>query len=182
MFDTAMSFEEVLKICVTVLVSLGGGGGIVFCLSSWLGKVWADRMMVAEKARHDQAIEALKAELQSKVDQNSQAYRYKLELYREAAAPIIDLLIEFQANPQIAHGQLINFERRRLNTTAHLGMFASDEVFNAYNDVYDYLLDALEGRRPYSFLEFRIIALRFLSAVRRDIGFHSGDLTYIGTR
>lgn len=95
---------------------------------------------------------------------------------------MIDLLVEFETNGHVAPMSMNDFERKRLNTTALLGMFASDEVFTAYNAVIDYMFDSLEGKRAYSFNEFRLIALRFLSAVRRDIGFHSSELTYHGSR
>ena len=39
-----MSVEDVLSIAATILTSLGGGAFIVFTLSNWLGKVWADRL------------------------------------------------------------------------------------------------------------------------------------------
>lgn len=39
-----MNWEEVLKIALTVIASLGGGGAIVFGLSGFLGRVWVDRL------------------------------------------------------------------------------------------------------------------------------------------
>jgi hypothetical protein len=58
-----MTFEDVAKIVLTVIASLGGGGAIVVALSSWLGKVWANRLMAAEQAKHSQDLEKLRAEL-----------------------------------------------------------------------------------------------------------------------
>lgn len=46
-----MSLKELAEIATAILASLGGGGAIVFGLSSYLGKVWADRGL--EKQRHD---------------------------------------------------------------------------------------------------------------------------------
>lgn len=75
-----MTIEEVLRVAAAIVGALGGGCLIVFGLANWLGKVWADRLMAAETARHQRDIEALKAQLQTKIDQNSQAYRHKLDL------------------------------------------------------------------------------------------------------
>ena len=38
-----MTFQEILNIALTILGSIGIGGVIVLALSSWLGKVWANR-------------------------------------------------------------------------------------------------------------------------------------------
>jgi hypothetical protein len=46
-----MTFKEVLEIALTVIASLGGGGVIVFGLSGYLGKLWAERAL--EKQRQD---------------------------------------------------------------------------------------------------------------------------------
>ena len=40
-----MSFQDVFQIASAVLLSLGTGGAIVVGLSSWLGKVWASRIL-----------------------------------------------------------------------------------------------------------------------------------------
>jgi hypothetical protein len=58
-----MNFKDVLSIVVAVLASLGGGGAIVLALSSWLGKVWANRLMEVDKAKYARDLEALKVDL-----------------------------------------------------------------------------------------------------------------------
>jgi hypothetical protein len=40
---------EPFEIAQAVLLSLGGGGAIVFGLSSFLGKVWAQKILQSEK-------------------------------------------------------------------------------------------------------------------------------------
>jgi hypothetical protein len=46
-----MTFLDVVKLASVIMVSLGGGGAIVFGLSGFLGKLWADRAL--EKQRHE---------------------------------------------------------------------------------------------------------------------------------
>jgi hypothetical protein len=48
-----VTFLDVVKVASAILVGLGGGGGIVFGLSGFLGKLWADRAL--EKQRHEYA-------------------------------------------------------------------------------------------------------------------------------
>ena len=54
-----ISWTEVLKIALGVIAALGGGGAIVAGLSSWLGKVWANRLMAEEKIKYEKELERL---------------------------------------------------------------------------------------------------------------------------
>lgn len=58
-----MSIEDIERITFSILVSLGGGAGIVAGFSSWLGKVWAERLMASERAKHDQELEHVRAQI-----------------------------------------------------------------------------------------------------------------------
>jgi hypothetical protein len=59
-----MSVKDILEVALTVIASLGGGGAIVFALSSYLGKRWADRAL--EKQKQDYA--HLKIEFTNQLD------------------------------------------------------------------------------------------------------------------
>lgn len=48
-----MTFLDVVKLAGAIIVSLGGGGALVFGMSGFLGKLWADRAL--EKQRHEYA-------------------------------------------------------------------------------------------------------------------------------
>jgi hypothetical protein len=48
-----VSLKDILEIAASIIVSLGGGGAIVFGFSGYLGKVWADRAL--EKQRQENA-------------------------------------------------------------------------------------------------------------------------------
>ena len=49
-----MTPKEILEVALTVIASLVGGGAIVFGLSGFLGKVWADRALSKQKQEYDQ--------------------------------------------------------------------------------------------------------------------------------
>ncbi len=55
-----MTFADVVKVGAAVIVSLGGGGAIVFGLSGFLGKVWVDRLKGDIDARLHRLDSALK--------------------------------------------------------------------------------------------------------------------------
>ena len=70
-----MSIDDMLSIVAGIIVSLGGGAAIVFGFSSWLGKVWANRLMEVEKAKHVKELERLRNEFV----QDTEHYKIKLK-------------------------------------------------------------------------------------------------------
>lgn len=58
-----------------VLAALGGGAAIIFGSSSWLGKVWANRLMEKEKAEHARELESLR----NKLTQDTESFKVKLK-------------------------------------------------------------------------------------------------------
>jgi len=179
-----MHFTDLAEIVASVLVSLGGGGAIVLGLSNWLGKIWADRLMEKEKVRYQKELENFKAQLNRENDRTGQTLREKLALYKEAIPPLVDFIMPlFNATPNDnMKMQLIEFEKQRLATTALLGMFAPVPVFEAYNEIIDYLFDCLEGKQELDFAEFRRLAFKMLSEIRKDIGVFGDELVYRGHR
>lgn len=70
-----MEFQTVLEISSAILAALGGGAAIIFGFSSWLGKIWANRLMEKEKAGHAKALESLR----SKLTHETESYKVKLK-------------------------------------------------------------------------------------------------------
>lgn len=58
-----MNWEDIFKLVGAAVFSLGGGGAIVFGLSSWLGKVWADRILANKAHQLTMELEATKRDL-----------------------------------------------------------------------------------------------------------------------
>ncbi len=60
--------SEIFSVASAVLVSLGGAGAVLLLLSSWLGRLWASRILEREKAELTKSIETTKAELTSSIE------------------------------------------------------------------------------------------------------------------
>jgi hypothetical protein len=73
-----MTASEIFQIVATIIVSLGGAGVIVAGLASWLGKVWADRLIESQRFRNSIGLEALKAELSRENNANLEAQKARL--------------------------------------------------------------------------------------------------------
>jgi hypothetical protein len=62
-----ISISDVWTIAGAVITAVGGGGVLVVALSSWLGKVWADRILESDKAKYQREIAELKSELDKRL-------------------------------------------------------------------------------------------------------------------
>lgn len=52
---------DIFTLASAIIASLGGGAALVLAFSSWLGKVWASRIMEKDKARYEKELEDLKS-------------------------------------------------------------------------------------------------------------------------
>jgi hypothetical protein len=59
-----MSWEDVFKVVLGVIGSVGGGAAIVFGFSAFLGRVWADRLAQRERFTSEKEIERMRADVE----------------------------------------------------------------------------------------------------------------------
>ena len=74
-----MDWKDALTLGTTIVTSLGGGGVIVFKLSGYLGRVWADRALEKDRFEYGQLRSKLEADLRN-ASQFLQAELDKLSL------------------------------------------------------------------------------------------------------
>jgi hypothetical protein len=70
-----VTFLDVVKLAGAILVALGGGGGIVFGLSGFLGKLWADRALEDHRHKYNQ----LSLQMQHDLDIASRRLQIELD-------------------------------------------------------------------------------------------------------
>ena len=96
--------KDIVEIVGGVIVSLGGGAAIVFAFSNWLGKLWADRLMSAEKAKHDRELESFRAEIKREAFQSEVRFT---RLHEKRAEVIADIFTKLVALVDAADQHLI---------------------------------------------------------------------------
>ena len=108
-----MTALDVLKIVTGVLLSIGGGGTIVLLFSGWLGKVWANRLMEEDRAKHAKAIEELRSRLEA------MNRRIQSELDKTMHVHQVQFQTEFKALSEI-WGKVMELRSQRIELTSCL--------------------------------------------------------------
>lgn len=196
-----MTLIDILKIVATAVASVGGGGAIVFGLSSFLGKVWANRLMEAERARYVQDLERLRAELhhaseanlasmKSKIDiykeKHLKGHADKLAIYRRVTDVVVELLGNLDKMPLLNAPQknMIEswdrFNCGRMKVYGYLAMLAPQRVMDAMDGLMDHLILITQRKESYEWPRVRELVYTLLNEVRRDIGIDTTPIEYRG--
>lgn len=194
-----MSLIDLANLTASILVALGGAGFIVFRFSSFLGKVWADRLMGNERAAHDkdlaelrnrlerqtrESLAAWEADLSVFKDKHLRGFHDKLATYRLVIDLVSEILGDFdiwrQTNQSLPSARYDALNRQRLKAYGHMGLLAPQPVMDALDGLFDYLLLIAQGKAVYEWTEVRQRALVLLNEARRDVGLDVSPISYNG--
>jgi hypothetical protein len=196
-----MSATDTAEIALVVVSAIGGGGLIVFGLSSFLGKVWADRLMLKQSAEHDRSLQELRTRLERNANADLELLRRQLEItttthlrettdkltiYRAVVDLVADVLGDFdqfsRQGAPLPDGlqRLDRFNRQRLKIYGYMAMLAPQSVMDAYDSLADHLLLVATGKKSYIWTEVRSLALCVLNEVRADVGLDKTPIQYKG--
>lgn len=94
-----MDWEDIFKTAFAIITSIGGAGGIIYALSNWFGKVWADRMIEKVKHQYAKELESYKSDLEKlsnehrfALEQLSNEHRIRFEKLHQRRAEVIEEL------------------------------------------------------------------------------------------
>jgi hypothetical protein len=181
-----MSWEDVLKLFGAAIFSLGGGGVIVFALSSWLGKIWAGRILGQETHRLTMELEAAKRDLDVIKDNTLRFQNDKILAYRAVVEIIARILATFDSyesnrlSATDATARFDEFNEHRIRVYGYLAMLAPQAVMDAQDVLMDYLLKICNGTDKYEWVRVREKALVAFNTIRADIGIDKNPITYNG--
>ena len=193
-----MTLEEIVKIATAILLSLGGGGAIIFAFSSWLGKVWADRIMAKERANFEREITALKASLEKTNAESVEKLKTDLEIFRDTQLKAhtdkiaiyrmaIDIIVKFLVNMDRTQQHQENnkdvylaFLEGRLRAYGYLSMLAPQNVMSAYDNLTDHIELVANGKKPDDWPTIRQKAIQMINLIRIDIGIDPSPIEYRG--
>lgn len=181
-----MDWEAVLKLITAALASVGAGGAIVFGLSSWIGKVWANRILANEKHKLGTELEKTKRELDIIKETTLRFQNDKIITYRSILDVVARILALLDANRmgrlqgQEAGARFDEFNEQRIRVYGYLAMIAPQEVMDANDKLMDYILEITHGTIEYNWNEVRELAIKLLNQIRVDIGIDKNPIEYRG--
>lgn len=196
-----LELKDVVGIVTGVILSIGGGGAIVLGLSAWLGKIWANRLMTADRAKHESELEQtrsqfkhsndlrlneIKNELDIYKEKHLKGHADKIAIYRLVADVIVDILGDLDlvtitgATPEDAKARWDRFNRGRMKAYGYLAMLAPQSVMDAIDELMDHLIEITHGKTPYVWPDVRKRVLGLLNEIRKDIGIDESPIEYRG--
>jgi hypothetical protein len=182
-----MSIDEIYKIAAAVIASIGGSALILAAFSSWLGGVWAKRMLQNERAKHSETLESIKKELDLLKQKELTRHFDKLTIYKDVVHLVSEILRELGAvstskqgsiNPDVEH----SFSLCRNKAYGYISLVSTQEVMNKYNDMIDFFIPIMYEGESASWKEMREKADALLNAMRLDLGIKEGNIVYRGAR
>lgn len=181
-----MEWETVFKLVTASTASVGIGGGVVFALSSWLGKVWARRIIAVETHNLESALEKTKRELDVIKETTLRFQNDKIITYRAIVDVVARILSSFDSHQMgrlqehEAGSRFDEFNEQRIRVYGYLAMLAPQSVMDAQDQLMDYLLKIANGADGYEWEKVRELALNLLNEVRKDVGIDKSQIEYRG--
>jgi len=194
--------DEYLKISATIITALGGSGAIILGLANYLGKLWANRLMATEKAKHDRELEELRTQLYKVSQEELAKFHSEIEVYKQTQLrehsdklaiyrATIDMvatmlakveMIVIKNKQQLSPEEAEQFETERLKIYGYLAMIAPQEVMDANDAFIDQLLALVFDGQFVKWEMIRLKALNLTNAMRKDIGMDKSEISYNGDR
>ena len=181
-----MEWETVLKFVTATIASIGVGGAVVFALSSWLGKIWASRILATETHNLESVLEKTKRELDVIKETTLRFQNDKILTYRAIVDVVARILSSFDAHqvgrlqPHEAGNRFDEFNEQRIRVYGYLAMLAPQSVMDAQDQLMDHLLKISIGSEGYEWKKVRELAINLLNEVRKDIGIDKNPIEYRG--
>jgi hypothetical protein len=165
-----MNAAVVWQIAFAVITSLGGGGVIVFGLSSFLGKVWADRLALAERKVFEKDIESYRNELNKLAEERRDALIRKRDVYRDVVRTMRIHLAGSSPSADAKDAFLLAFDLAVL--------WASEDVAQSLVDFLN--MNVVNSAKPGSITneQFKDAYRNCVNSMRRDCGFPTTKVDY----
>jgi hypothetical protein len=190
-----MTWEETFRLVGTSLFSIVSAGAIIVGLASWLGKVWAERILRQEthqlqqqlrvtQHQYDLSIKLAEKQLDLAKEAHSAVRTDKVQIYREIIDLIAGLLAKLDAHsmnrlpPDQAVQHFDNFNEQRMRLYGYMAMFAPQAVMDAQDDMMRLLLHISHGRQAYDWPLVREKALALINEIRKDVGIDQSPIHF----
>lgn len=159
----------------TILFSIGSAGAILFAMSSWLGKVWASRILERERNELSILKEAFLKEHSEKVS----TYKVVIDVVAKILADL-DKWSLGDLSPEEGKEAFHSFNEKRLRVYGYLGIVAPQAVMDSQDALMEKIISVSKGQEQYEWSEIRQRALVLINEIRKDIAIDKSPISYNG--
>lgn len=170
-----MGLKPVFETAGAALAAIGSASVLLFALSSWLGKIWASRIL--EKERSDLAI--FKDTVLKERNEKVATYKTVVDVVSKMLADL-DKWYAGHLAPDKGVESFHVFNEQRMRVYGYLGMVAPQSVMDAQDKLIDHILLITTGQVLYKWDEVRILALDLINEIRKDIAIDKSPVSYKG--
>ena len=166
---------RLFELAGTILFSIGSAGVILFALSSWLGKVWANRIL--EHERNELSI--LKETFLKEHNEKITTYKTTVDVVAKVLADLDKWSLgdmPLEKSKEAYH----TFNEDRMRVYGYLAMVSPQAVMDAQDALMDKILLITQGKEKYIWEEIRELALALLNEIRKDIAIDKSSISYHG--
>lgn len=177
-----MSVTAIFEVAGAVLVSVGGATVILFALSTWLGKVWANRIMQVDRAKYEKELEHLRSELRRTTDTEIERLRHsqhaemdvlirRRKIYEQA---IVSLRIFLTSAPILTEEdqkKLLEDKKKFLAAFDLCYLWASDSVISSLEVLITLIQQNTESLGSIAQKRLREAYSNSIIELRKDAGF-----------
>lgn len=192
-----MSWENIFNFVGASIFSVLPAGVVILGLSTWLGKVWAERILACEtnelkrqlsESQHkfDISLKQAERELDFLKNSRSRIHDDKIDIYRGIVDMVAKVLASFDAiensdaSDENIKLQFHSFNEQRMRLYGYMAMFAPQAVMDAQDALIDHLLLVTQGTKTYVWSNVRELALNLINEIRSDVGMDKSRIVYKG--
>ena len=134
-----MTWEEIFKLFISMLASVGGAGILILGFANWFGKIWAKKINDEYKTRLDKEIEHYRSELEKARNDYQRFASRKFLIIEETWSAINNIVDELENcktnsnNPETYLHELLNSVRQYSKTISKNSLYFSDEIRTILN-------------------------------------------------
>lgn len=164
-----------LEIAGAILFSIGSAGALLFALSTWLGKVWASRILERERSE----LSILKETFLKEHNEKIATYKTAVDVVAKVLADL-DKWSLGDLPVQKGKAAYHSFNEQRIKVYGYLAIVAPQTVMDAQDALMDKILLIAQGQEKYIWAEIRELALALLNQIRTDIAIDKSPIYYNG--
>lgn len=162
---------QIFEIAGAIILSVGGAGAVLLGLSSYVGKIWAQRILAQDRQKYETELEALKSrfeasnrELQGEIDKTIHIHRLHFETEFGALRSVWEKMAKMRRmmsslRPMFSAGPVLSEEEESAQM---------QQRFSVFTDAFSDAINCVDDHRPFLTEELHTTISAALQAAKAE--------------